>query len=112
MTFRDDAIVASEDIIDALGTPGCLYIPLEGNQATITAVVELGTFTIESDNGAYTSSQGRLEAKASDMPNVQEGDVFRHNTGTVSSPVYVDYTLFNPEDDGLGKVAAWLAKAS
>ena len=110
-TFRDDAITATEQIIDALGTPGCVYIPLTGVQTTITAVVEFGTFTIEAENGSYTVHQARLMGKIGDFPNAAEGDVLRYNSGTVDAPVYEDYCLYNPENDGIGQLSAWLTIA-
>ena len=110
MGFREDAIDATEDILDALGD-SVTYTPINGTPTTITAQVDVdGSFGFETEEGTFVSMSGQLAAKASDMPNAQEGDVIEVNIGTTASPDLRTYELVNPEKDGMGELFSWLTK--
>ena len=109
MSFKDFVTAtASPAIIDALGAE-IEYIPAVGERSLVNAIVDVETFTVETEYGSYTTYQARMDAKSTDMPNLAEGDVVRYNKGTDAAPEWVEYCVFNPEDDGLGIVSAWLA---
>jgi len=73
VTFRSDAILATEDIIDALGEP-VLFQSKSGTSKTITAVFEREYFDLAYGSGV-SSSQPVLSAKSSDGP-FKEYDLF------------------------------------
>ena len=96
MTFREDAIQATEDIIDALGEP-VGYTPKGGSLVTITAVFE--SEYIEQQNMA--GMMPTMAVKSSDGT-FQEGDVFRVDS--------VNYAVVVTEPDEDGQTKCFLEK--
>jgi len=109
LSFNRGAIAATEAIIDQMGED-CRYSPINGERVTITAVIELSTEEAEGENGDFIVSNGRMQAKTSDMPLAVEDDLLAVNTNTEAAPLWIDYLVMEPTPDGLGVTQAWLRK--
>ncbi len=92
MAFDDDAVSASEDIVDAVGESVVYHGG--GSPATITAIFDRDSILVEGDELEYQTFDALLTAKSSDVPGLEEGHMF-----TVDG---VDYECVLPQPDGLG----------
>lgn len=99
MSFRSDAIQATEDIIDALGEP-VVYKSKDGFVKTIEAIFEREYFESATD---VAGSQTVLTAKSSDGP-FAEGDSFLIED--------ISYQVVTPDSDEDGQTRILLEKIS
>lgn len=95
MAFDDDAALATEDILDALGKSVNYCLQGGGTIVAMTVILDRQPVFVETDDGAMLTFPARLSVKTSDLhADSKEGDTIVDGLTT--------YTVQTLEPDGLG----------